>query len=161
MCLISRPRKERKKIRSEDERGMEFISWKIGFNWQRPNDGEERSFKNFFSFYKDFTKRLALSKRLKHSSVVFTNRKEKRKKFIALERWTLLSNQLFFSIDHPSPKMKHTRCTGFLRRPQVHLRFVRTRRGGVRRCRRRRGEEEDNEKKTRQEPRSFSSMHAL
>lgn len=86
MCLISRPRKERKKKRSEDERGMEFISWKIGFNWQRPNDGEERSFKNFFSFYKDFTKRLALSKRLKHSSVVFTNRKEKRKKFIALER---------------------------------------------------------------------------
>lgn len=52
MCLISRPRKERKKKRSEDERGMEFISWKIGFNWQRPNDGEERSFKNFFPFTK-------------------------------------------------------------------------------------------------------------
>lgn len=34
-------------------------------------------------------------------------------------------------------------------------------RRGVRRCRRRRGEKEDNEKKTRQEPRSFSSMHAL
>ena len=42
----------------------------------------------------------------------------------------------FFSIDHPSPKMKHTRYTGFLRRPQVHLQFVRTRgergRGGKR-----------------------------
>lgn len=160
MCLISRPRKERKKKRSEDERGMEFISWKIGFNWQRPNDGEERSFKNFFSFYKDFTKRLALSKRLKHSSVVFTNRKEKRKKFIALERWTLLSNQLFFqSTIHRqrwSTRVAQDSCAG---RRCIFGLFEREEEGG--RCRRRRGEEEDNEKKTRQEPRSFSSMHAL
>lgn len=142
---------ERGKI-NEDERGMEFIPWKIG-----SVEIEGRSSYFFFLFYKDFTKpKIVLSRKMIEAFLRYIYEPRKRRKKKEMHRAMnspLEPTFFFFSIDHPSPKMKHTRYTGFLRRPQVHLQFVRTRGGEEM--------QKKKKKKTRQEPRSFSSMHAL
>lgn len=160
MCLISRPRKERKKKRSEDERGMEFISWKIGFNWQRPNDGEERSFKIFFPFTK-ILQNVSLFRKDWSIPPLYLRTEKKKGRNSSRSSDELSSRTSFFfqSTIHRqrwSTRVAQDSCAG---RRCIFGLFEREEEGG--RCRRRRGEEEDNEKKTRQEPRSFSSMHAL